>query len=181
MKERNPVGGLLFLAFLIAAATIPLHGETGAGEPKGALLPNADLDQRSGRGARDVVVARTQGENPGSADLWRVGYYDEDEIADSAFFRHTGGRTFELAAVLSRSPDIVVLAELNSVANMGVKSVGPGMYVTACAKGSGPKCRSRDEESVRLERDGILLIRYESSAQLFYVEGGAIASVSLSD
>lgn len=144
-----------------------------------ALTPDGNVDS-AGNG-EVIVTARTQGEATGSEDLWAVGYFDEDRLADAAFFRRTAEGTYQLAALPSTSEGDVALAELESLADMGVRTLEPGTYVTACAKGAGPPCRSAADERAVLERDGILLFRYESSARLLYQEDGAFVSAWLSD
>ena len=89
--------------------------------------------------------------------------------------------TYELAASLSTGTGTVVLAELESLTDMGVRTLEPGTYVTACTKGAGPKCPRDDDGPVVLERDGILLFQYESSARLLHLENGAFVSAWLSD
>ena len=64
---------------------------------------------------------------------------------------------------------------------MGVRTLEPGTYVTACGKGAGPKCSGDDDGPVVLNRDGILLVRYESSTRLLYHENGAFVPAWLSD
>lgn len=144
-----------------------------------ALQPDGDVDS-TGNG-EVVVTTRAKGEATGSEDLWTVGYFDEDRAADAAFFRPMPAGTYELAASLSTREGIVALAELESVADMGLRTLEPGTYVTACAKGAGPPCPGATDERVVLERDGILLFRYESSARLLYVEDGVFVSAWLSD
>lgn len=165
---------------LHVAATSPAGRRAAAVEA--LVRADAALVARNGDAGTavtgEVVTARTQGE---SDDLWAVGYFDEGRAADAAFFRRMPAGTYELATSLSTGTGTVVLAELESLTDMGVRTLEPGTYVTACAKGAGPKCPRDDDGPVVLERDGILLFQYESSARLLHLENGAFVSAWLSD
>ena len=123
-----------------------------------------DRQQRAGRRHGKDSKARPAGSD-GPLGGWRT-LTRIPCAADAAFFRQTPAGTYELAASLSTSEEVEALAELESLADMGVRTLEPGTYVTACAKGAGPPCPSADDERVVLERDGILLFRYGSSARL---------------
>ena len=75
----------------------------------------------------------------------------------------------------------MALAALESIVDIGVRTLEPGTYVTACAKGAGPPCPSRGAERVVLDRDGILLFLYESSSRLLHLDDEAFVSAWLSD
>ena len=130
----------------------------------------------------ETVTARIEGEHLGSADLQADGHYDEDGTPDRAFFRHTHTGRYELVVHLSTVAEAFVLAELAAMTNFGVRTVPPGTYETACAKGHrGVSCIGEEEAELRLDRDGVLLFQYESTARLFYLKRGSFANTYLSD
>ena len=160
-------------AYRAAAVEALVHVEAALVAPNGNTGTNR---------AGEVVTARTTLAGPGgSDDLWAVGYFDEDRAADAAFFRRLPVGTYELVASLSTRTGSVVLAELPDLTDMGVRTLDPGTYMTACAKGAGPQCPRDDDGPVVLNRDGILLFRHESAARLLHLVNGAFVSVWLSD
>ena len=143
-----------------------------------SLLLVASLDSE----AQDVdaVDVRTEGEQQGSTDLRAVGHFDDDRTLDRAYFRRTQGGWFELVVSLSSMPRLIVLAKLDSVDNMGVKTLGPGTYDTVCGKGYGGFDCDGVDDAVHLTRDGVLLFQYESSSRVFYWKRGVFVSAHLS-
>ena len=109
-----------------------------------------------------------------------VGHFDDDRTLDEAYFRRTQGGWHELVVSLSSMTRLVVLAELDSLDNIGVKALGPGTYDTVCAKGYGGfDCDGKDN-AVHLTKDGVLLFQYESSSRVFYWKAGLLVSAYLS-
>ncbi len=129
----------------------------------------------------DVVIVRMEGEHQGSADLSAVGYFDGDQQPDEAFFRERQSGNYELVVSLSSVRQAVALAELDSVNNMGVKTLGPGTYTTVCGKGYGGIDCDGSDEVIDLTRDAVLLFQYEGSSSVFFWKAGAFATAYLSD
>lgn len=161
----------MIVGAILAASLAAADVRSGSTETRGR-------DPADGDGA---VAARTVGEHAGAADLRAVGRFDEDGTLDTAFFRRRPDGTYELVASLSTLPDLAVLAELRSIANIGVRTVGPGAYRTVCGKGYGGFNCDAEEDGIRLDRDGVLLFKYESWSHLHYLRDGAFARAHLSD
>ncbi|MYK82502.1 MAG: hypothetical protein F4024_08005 [Gammaproteobacteria bacterium] len=165
--------GLVF-AVALTVASGPKSSKVWLQESHGDDGGGADKEHRT-------VTERTEGEHAGSTHLQANGYFDEDGTPDRAFFRHTATGKYQLVASLSTMAETMVLAEVGTVSNLGVRTVPPGTYETACAKGyGGMSCDGKEEAEVRLERDGILLFQYESSSQLFYLHDDSFVSAFLS-
>lgn len=140
-----------------------------------------NVKDASGRTAAEARAELVGSEAVGHGHLWAVGYFDDDRTPDEVFFRPVSSGGYRLWARLSTRPDEpLALAELDSIFWIGVRAVGPGTYLTACAKGHGTR-KCGGDEHVRLDRDGVLLFRDESAASLFHLADGAFVRTWVSD
>ncbi len=113
------------------------------------------------------VMERTVGERKETRDLFVTDDFDGNGEPDRAFFVKAREITI-LFICLHGQTRAHKVTDVPSVANLGIRLAGPGVYDHACVKGVGPDCRLG--QKVRLELDGpaINFFTYEGSSRIFY-------------
>ena len=125
------------------------------------------------------VIARTTGEHAGEADMVAFGDFNGDGASDTAYFVRTGDG-YALAVSLAGANPMLV-REVGSIANMGVRNAPPGKYIAACAKGHGDDCAGGELRELTTTRDSIVLFTYESASALYFFQDGRFELMWLSD
>lgn len=125
------------------------------------------------------VFARTTGEHAGEEDMSASGDFNGDGALDMAFFVRVS-EGYGLAVALDAT-DLVQIAELDSIARMGIANAPPGTYIAACAKGYGDDCAEGELRELTTTHDSIKLFQYESSSVLYVLQGETFKKMWLSD
>lgn len=178
----------------------PLHYVGNSRRAIQLIVAGADPTAKDASGQ---TPSEARGELVGSASvdyrhLWAVGLFDDDSVPDEVFVRPVSfvdvypRDAFDIRVSYLEGPhrlwgrlstrlhEPLMLAELDSIHGIGIKTMAPGTYLTACAKGHGKKKCDADEH-VRLDRDGVLLFRDESWSYLFHLVGDSFVRTWLSD
>ncbi|MGY4535362.1 hypothetical protein ACVW0Y_004515 [Pseudomonas sp. TE3786] len=119
----------------------------------------------------------------GSGFTKAVGDFDGDDKADSAVLKleKAGSGRFQLVVALSGEGGRErVLKAGNNIQAVGIRTLKPGSYTSACSKGYGPATSTCTPE-VKMAKEGISLFTFESAASLFYLEDGRFKEISLAD
>lgn len=107
------------------------------------------------------------------------GDFNGDGALDTAYFvRAADG--YALAVALAGANPMLVW-EVGSIANMGVRNAPPRKYIAACAKGHGDDCAEGELRELTTTRDSIVLFTYESASALYFFRDGRFESMWLSD
>ena len=113
------------------------------------------------------VTERTVGEQKGTQDLIVIGDFDGNGEPDLAFFVKWP-RIIPLVICLHGQRRTHKVTDISSVANVGIRLAGPGVYDHACVKGIGPDCRPGQKVRMELNGPAIEFFTYGSSSRIFF-------------
>jgi len=146
--------------------------------------------------ANDTLVAinpqtLSQGENAklrandktGSGYTQAIGDFDGDGKPDHASLKleKPGSTAFKLVVALSTDAGGEhVLKSGANIQAVGIQTVKPGRYKTACGQGAGTADASCGE-AVNVPHDGISLFTFESAAVVLYAQDGVFKEVWVTD
>lgn len=111
------------------------------------------------------------------------GDFDGDGKQDHAALKvqASGGSSFRLVVTLSTaSGQAYTVKSGSNIQAVGIETIKPGRYKTACAKGAGPRDGGCLPEVVLLH-DGLSLFTFESGSMLIYWEEGRFKEVAIAD
>ena len=113
------------------------------------------------------VMERTVGVHKGTRDLLVIGDFDGNGEPDRAFFVKAREITL-LFICLHGHARAYKVTDVPSVANLGIRLAGPGVYGHACGKGIGPDCRPGQKMRLELDGPAINFFTYEGSSRIFH-------------
>jgi hypothetical protein len=112
-----------------------------------------------------------------------VGDFDGDGKTDYASLKLEDPSTqkYKLVVTLSgANGQDQTLKAGDDLLSVGIETLKPGSYKTACSKGAGPATDNCTKE-ISMKHDGISLFTFESGASLIYMENGHFKEVFIAD
>ena len=113
------------------------------------------------------VTERIAGEHKGTQDLLVIGDFDGNGEPDRAFFVNWPAIK-PLVICLHGQRRTHKVTDVSSVANLGIRPAGPGVYDHACVKGIGPDCRPGQKVRLELNGPAFELFTYGGSSRIFH-------------
>ena len=121
----------------------------------------------------------------GTEEMSARGDYDGDGTLDEAYFVRRGGT---YALVLAKSDGelpMLLVEDIFSLRNYGVRTLPPGRYLSWCTQMSAHKgrdtCTEGELRELTTTHDSVELVYYESAASMFYLESGKLHRMWTSD
>ncbi len=162
---------LTLLVGLVALPTLPVQADVAL-----APIPPELLAQ----GANAKLRTTDRG---GSGFTQAVGDFDGDGQADFAELKLQAPEQTRYALVVTLSSagrKKRVLESGADVQSVGIKTIKPGTYQTACGNGAGPAAAACTTQ-ITIAHDGISLFTFESADSLLYLDGEQFNRVWLTD
>jgi hypothetical protein len=117
--------------------------------------------------------------------LFDEGDYDGDGVKDAAAFVKTSDRKVDAIVIMGGSGQIYRLEtgiDLKTLMpRMGLQTVGPAVFETACGKGSGFDDGVPCEASITTRRDAVMLFVFEVGEILYVWDGKGFQETIISD
>ena len=145
-----------------------------------SLQASDTLVQTLSQGANAQLRAN---DNTGSGYTQAVGDFDGDGKPDHASLKleKPGSTAFKLVVALSGEAGVErVLKSGENTQTVGIETVKPGRYKTACGKGAGA-ATADCVDAVNVPHDGISLFTFESAAVVLYAQDGVFKEVWVTD
>jgi len=152
------------ISFVLLIASMSLAGcmRYGASPRQDWREPNAveTEDQWRALGKDKFLMARGSFTGTGKDAVAKI-LVKDDGSSFGLFVFSAAGSGGDLVFTLLESKDT------NLMHSMGIETVGPGNYVTACGKGYW-ECGKEEAENVVFEHDAVKLFKYEGHSSFFY-------------
>ena len=164
----------LAAALALAASVFPAFAASGATFPNRVIKSDVN-------GHEDIKL-RTSHPH---LFLFDEGDYDGDGTKDTAAFVKTSDRTADAIVTLGSSGQVYRLEtgiDLKTLMpRMGLQTVGPAVFETACGKGSGFDDGVPCEASITTTRDAVMLFVFEVGEILYAWDGKGFEETIISD
>ena len=121
----------------------------------------------------------------GTEEMSARGDYDGDGTLDEAYFVRRGETYALVLAKSDGEPPMLLVEDIPSLRNYGVRTLPPGRYLSWCTQMSAHKgrdtCSEGELRELTTAHDSIELVYYESAASMFYLESGKLHRMWTSD